>query len=170
MRGVLTSVLGMIRGGATHVAVPILFSGTNSADLVRTTVVYSDVGSPRLVCIIFNPSSSCRIPAKAGREWAGSGVNQQVRQANVNGTEPTRSFKSRPPSGSAWFDFPHCIFVRLHFYKLIGLNMRTCTRSHAWLQRLKVFEKPAATNLRVDQVDKRACSHGMGRPGQRRSS
>jgi hypothetical protein len=66
-------------------------------------------------------------------------------------------------------DFPHCSFVRLHSYMFIRLHMRTCTRSHTSFPRLKIFGKPAARSLGGGQVDKRVCSHGMGRPGQRGS-
>lgn len=66
-------------------------------------------------------------------------------------------------------DFPHCSFVRLHSYMFIRLHMRTCTRSHACFPRLKIFGKPAVGSLRAGQVDKRVCSRGVGRPGQRGS-
>ncbi|MFN4014234.1 MAG: restriction endonuclease subunit S [Reyranella sp.] len=74
----------------------VLFNRTNSAELVGKTAVYS--GNPskasfasyliRLRCCGLLPQLlSSYINSSHGREWVASVVNQQVGQANVNGTK-----------------------------------------------------------------------------------
>ena len=74
----------------------ILFNRTNSAELVGKTAVYSDVGHRtsfasyliRLRVVEYLPGLlSAYINSVFGREWVRSVVNQQVGQANVNGTK-----------------------------------------------------------------------------------
>jgi type I restriction enzyme S subunit len=74
----------------------ILFNRTNSAELVGKTAVYSDVGHAtsfasyliRLRVVGYLPELlSAYINSAFGREWVRSVVNQQVGQANVNGTK-----------------------------------------------------------------------------------
>jgi type I restriction enzyme, S subunit len=74
----------------------ILFNRTNSAELVGKTAVYSDVGHPisfasyliRLRVVGYLPELlSAYINSAFGRAWVRSVVNQQVGQANVNGTK-----------------------------------------------------------------------------------
>jgi type I restriction enzyme S subunit len=74
----------------------ILFNRTNSAELVGKTAVYSDMGHPtsfasyliRLRVVGYLPELlSAYINSSFGREWVRSVVNQQVGQANVNGTK-----------------------------------------------------------------------------------
>lgn len=74
----------------------ILFNRTNSAELVGKTAVYSDTGRPmsfasyliRMRVIGYFPELlSAYINSAFGREWVRSVVNQQVGQANVNGTK-----------------------------------------------------------------------------------
>jgi type I restriction enzyme S subunit len=74
----------------------ILFNRTNSAELVGKTAVYSDRGHPisfasyliRVRVVGYLPGLlSAYINSALGREWVRSVVNQQVGQANVNGTK-----------------------------------------------------------------------------------
>jgi len=74
----------------------ILFNRTNSAELVGKTAVYFDTGQPtsfasyliRLRVVGYLPELvSAYINSEYGREWIRSVVNQQVGQANVNGTK-----------------------------------------------------------------------------------
>jgi type I restriction enzyme, S subunit len=74
----------------------ILFNRTNSAELVGKTAVYSDTGRPtsfasyliRIRVIGYLPElMSAYINSGFGRDWVRSVVNQQVGQANVNGTK-----------------------------------------------------------------------------------
>ena len=74
----------------------ILFNRTKSAELVGKTAVYSDIGRPisfasyliRLRTVGYLPELlSAYINSEFGREWVRSVVNQQVGQANVNGTK-----------------------------------------------------------------------------------
>jgi hypothetical protein len=74
----------------------ILFNRTNSADLVGKTVVYFNTGHPtsfasyliRIHVIEYLPELlSAYINSGFGRDWVRSVVNQQVGQANVNGTK-----------------------------------------------------------------------------------
>jgi type I restriction enzyme, S subunit len=74
----------------------ILFNRTNSAELVGKTAVYTDVGHRtsfasyliRLRVVGYLPGLlSAYINSAIGREWVRSVVNQQVGQANVNGTK-----------------------------------------------------------------------------------
>lgn len=74
----------------------VLFNRTNSAELVGKTAVYSNVGRPtsfasyliRLRVVGYLPELlSAYINSAIGREWIRSVVNQQVGQANVNGTK-----------------------------------------------------------------------------------
>lgn len=74
----------------------VLFNRTNSAELVGKTAVY--MGEPALAsfasylirvrcCAILPSLLSGYINSLHGREWVASVVNQQVGQANVNGTK-----------------------------------------------------------------------------------
>jgi type I restriction enzyme, S subunit len=74
----------------------ILFNRTNSAELVGKTAVYSDTRRPtsfasyliRIRVIGYLPELlSAYINSEFGRDWVRSVVNQQVGQANVNGTK-----------------------------------------------------------------------------------
>lgn len=74
----------------------ILFNRTNSAELVGKTAVYFDAGHPtsfasyliRIRVIGYLPELlSAYINSTFGRDWVRSVVNQQVGQANVNGTK-----------------------------------------------------------------------------------
>lgn len=74
----------------------ILFNRTNSAELVGKTAVYSDMGRPisfasyliRLRVFGYLPELlSAYINSPFSRAWVRSVVNQQVGQANVNGTK-----------------------------------------------------------------------------------
>lgn len=74
----------------------ILFNRTNSAELVGKTAVYSDTKQPtsfasyliRVRVIGYLPELlSAYINSTFGRDWVRSVVNQQVGQANVNGTK-----------------------------------------------------------------------------------
>lgn len=74
----------------------ILFNRTNSAELVGKTAVYFDTGHPtsfasyliRVRVIGYLPELlSAYINSMFGRDWVRSVVNQQVGQANVNGTK-----------------------------------------------------------------------------------
>jgi type I restriction enzyme S subunit len=74
----------------------ILFNRTNSAELVGKTAVYFDTGSAtslasyliRIRIVGYLPELlSAYINSEYGREWVRSVVNQQVGQANVNGTK-----------------------------------------------------------------------------------
>jgi len=74
----------------------ILFNRTNSAELVGKTAVYFDTGHPtsfasyliRIHLIEYLPELlSAYINSGFGRDWVRSVVNQQVGQANVNGTK-----------------------------------------------------------------------------------
>jgi type I restriction enzyme S subunit len=74
----------------------VLFNRTNSAELVGKTAVYSDSGHRtsfasyliRLRIVGYLPELlSAYINSEFGRQWVRSVVNQQVGQANVNGTK-----------------------------------------------------------------------------------
>jgi type I restriction enzyme S subunit len=74
----------------------ILFNRTNSAELVGKTAVYFDTGHPtsfasyliRIHVIEYLPELlSAYINSGFGRDWVRSVMNQQVGQANVNGTK-----------------------------------------------------------------------------------
>ena len=74
----------------------ILFNRTNSAELVGKTAVFSDISGPtsfasyliRIRVVGYLPELlSAYINSEYGRAWVRSVVNQQVGQANVNGTK-----------------------------------------------------------------------------------
>ncbi len=84
----------------------ILFNRTNSAELVGKTAVYYETGHPtsfasyliRIRVIGYLPELlSAYINSAFGRDWVRSVVNQQVGQANVNGTKLRELGAPLPP-------------------------------------------------------------------------